>query len=61
LLRRAFEGVDVLNPELTDESVLVEKLGVAVSVVEGSSRNIKITQSEDLAVGEAILRARTAR
>ncbi len=56
LLRRAYEGIDVLSPELTDESVLVEKLGVAVRVVEGSSRNIKITQPEDLGMGEAILR-----
>lgn len=55
LLRRAYEQVDVLDPELTDESALVERLGVKVTIVEGSSRNIKITDQEDLAVGEAIL------
>ncbi len=56
LLRRAYEQVDVLDPELTDESSLVERLGVKVTIVEGSSRNIKITDQADLVVGEAILK-----
>jgi 2-C-methyl-D-erythritol 4-phosphate cytidylyltransferase len=56
LLRRAYEHVDVLDPELTDESALVERLGVKVTIVEGSSRNIKITGPEDLALGEVLLR-----
>jgi 2-C-methyl-D-erythritol 4-phosphate cytidylyltransferase len=55
LLRRAYEQVDVLDPELTDESSLVERLGVKVTTVEGSSRNIKITGPEDLALGEVLL------
>jgi 2-C-methyl-D-erythritol 4-phosphate cytidylyltransferase len=56
LLRRAYERVDVLDPELTDESSLVERLGVRIVTVEGSSRNIKITRPEDLAIAEAILK-----
>jgi len=56
LLRRAYEQVDVLDPELTDESSLVERLGVQVTIVEGNSRNIKITGPEDLAVGEGLLK-----
>lgn len=56
LLRRAYEHVDVLDPELTDESSLVERLGVKVTTVEGSSRNIKITGPEDLALGEVFLK-----
>jgi 2-C-methyl-D-erythritol 4-phosphate cytidylyltransferase len=56
LLRRAYEQVDVRDPELTDESALVERLGVKVTIVEGSSRNIKITNQEDLALGEALLK-----
>lgn len=56
LLRRAYEGVDVDDPELTDESSLVERLGVPIAVVEGSARNIKITREEDLAIGEQLLR-----
>jgi 2-C-methyl-D-erythritol 4-phosphate cytidylyltransferase len=57
LLRRAYEGVDISDPDLTDESSLVERLGVPIAVVEGSARNIKITRAEDLAVGEAILKS----
>jgi 2-C-methyl-D-erythritol 4-phosphate cytidylyltransferase len=57
LLLRAYEQVDVCDPELTDESSLVERLGVRVAIVEGSPRNIKITQPEDLAIGEVLLKA----
>jgi 2-C-methyl-D-erythritol 4-phosphate cytidylyltransferase len=56
LLRRAYEEIDVSDPELTDESALVERLGVKIVTVEGSPRNIKITRPEDLLVGEALLR-----
>jgi 2-C-methyl-D-erythritol 4-phosphate cytidylyltransferase len=45
-----------LDPELTDESFLVERLGARVTIVEGSSRNIKITRPEDLIIAEAILK-----
>lgn len=57
LLRRAYDEADVSDPELTDESSLVERLGVKIITVEGSSRNIKITRQEDILVGEAILMA----
>lgn len=57
LLRRAYEDTDVTDPELTDESSLVERLGVNIAIVEGSSRNIKITREEDLVIGEAILKS----
>jgi 2-C-methyl-D-erythritol 4-phosphate cytidylyltransferase len=56
LLRRAYNEVDVLDPELTDDSTLVERLGVEVTTVEGSSRNIKITSSEDLAIAEVLMK-----
>lgn len=56
LLRRAYEQVDVNDPELTDESAMVERLGVRIATVEGSLRNIKITREEDLAIGEALLK-----
>ena len=57
VLRRAYENTDVTDPSVTDESVLVEKLGVAVRVVEGSPRNIKITTAEDLAIAEALIKS----
>jgi 2-C-methyl-D-erythritol 4-phosphate cytidylyltransferase len=55
VLRKAFEGVE-LDETVTDECYLVEKLGHPIDIVEGSSRNIKITHSEDLALAEAILK-----
>ncbi|MGH9875398.1 MAG: 2-C-methyl-D-erythritol 4-phosphate cytidylyltransferase [Pyrinomonadaceae bacterium] len=55
LLVRAYEQVDVSDPELTDESSLVERLGARIAIVEGSQRNIKITRPEDLLIGEALL------
>ena len=56
LLRRAYEGTDCSDVELTDESALVERLGVRIVTVEGSARNIKLTQPEDLLIGEALLK-----
>jgi 2-C-methyl-D-erythritol 4-phosphate cytidylyltransferase len=56
LLRRAYEQANVSDPELTDESALVERLGVKIAIVEGSARNIKITREEDLVIGEALLK-----
>jgi len=40
----------------TDDSMLVERLGVTVHMVAGDTGNIKITTPEDLAVGEVLLR-----
>jgi len=57
LLRRAYEQAEVNDPELTDESLLVERLGVQVAIVEGSPRNIKITTPEDLLVAEALIKS----
>ncbi|MFH0790720.1 MAG: 2-C-methyl-D-erythritol 4-phosphate cytidylyltransferase [Candidatus Omnitrophota bacterium] len=47
-----FAGVKV-----TDDAMLVEKLGVKVNVVLGSYNNIKITTPEDLILAEAIERS----
>ena len=55
LLRKAFDQADVNDPTLTDESALVEKIGARVRIVEGSSRNIKITTPQDLLIAEALL------
>ena len=53
VLRRAFEAAD-LDDTVTDECFLVENLGHPIAFVEGSSRNIKITHPEDIALAEAI-------
>jgi 2-C-methyl-D-erythritol 4-phosphate cytidylyltransferase len=55
LLHRAFSTADISDSDLTDESVLVERLGHRVKAVTGSSRNIKITTAEDLAIAEVLL------
>ena len=57
LLRKAYEQADVNDPALTDESALVERIGARVTVVEGSTKNIKITTSEDLLIAEAFLKS----
>jgi len=40
--------------DVTDDAMLVEKLGGKVNIVEGSYSNIKITTPEDLVLAEAI-------
>ena len=55
VLRRAFELGD-LSEAVTDECYLVEKLGHPIGFVEGSSRNIKITHSDDLIIAGVFLR-----
>jgi 2-C-methyl-D-erythritol 4-phosphate cytidylyltransferase len=57
VLRKAYEQADVDDPSLTDESALVEKIGVPVTAIEGSSRNIKITTPQDLLIAETFLKA----
>ena len=44
--------------KITDDSQLVEALGHKVSIVETDSSNIKITYPADVAIAEAILKAR---
>lgn len=54
LLRRAYQ--QAAPDEATDDSQLVEALGVKVSVVEGDRRNIKITTPEDWKLAEILVR-----
>lgn len=56
ILRRAFEHTHDKELNATDDSAMVEAIGVAVSIVEGSPRNIKITHKEDLAIAEILLK-----
>jgi 2-C-methyl-D-erythritol 4-phosphate cytidylyltransferase len=41
---------------LTDDAQLVERLGTAVALVEGSAMNLKITTKDDLRLAEQILK-----
>lgn len=54
-LERAHEEALAAGIEATDDAALVERLGVAVRVVQGSRRNIKLTYPEDFALAEAII------
>lgn len=56
LLRRAYEHARAQHIEATDDSALVELLGATIAVVEGDSRNIKITRPEDFALAEILLK-----
>lgn len=58
LLFEAFRKAGEDGFSSTDESALVERLGIEVRVVEGSYENIKITTKEDLIIAECILMAR---
>ena len=55
LLRKAFEQAE-LSEAVTDECYLVERLGHPISIVEGSSRNIKVTQADDLIIASEFLK-----
>jgi 2-C-methyl-D-erythritol 4-phosphate cytidylyltransferase len=54
LLRRAYATVHLAGT--TDDASVIERLGEPVLVVEGDSRNIKITAQEDLDLVRAIMR-----
>jgi 2-C-methyl-D-erythritol 4-phosphate cytidylyltransferase len=56
LLRRAFKQSPELVASATDDSSLVESLGVTVTTIEGNARNIKITRPEDIALAEILLK-----
>ena len=57
-LRRAFELADAEGFVGTDDSSLVERAGGAVAGFNSPRDNLKVTVPEDLAVVEALLRAR---
>ena len=40
----------------TDDASLVERMGLPVKIVEGSTRNLKVTTQEDITLAEALLR-----
>jgi len=54
LLRQAMEKATADSYYGTDEGSLVEYVGKAVKIINGSELNIKITKPEDLILGETI-------
>jgi len=60
ILKRAYDDLPAVESEgleVTDDCLLVERLGIEIVAVEGSARNIKITREEDLVWAEAILKS----
>lgn len=58
LIRTATQKAIDDGEVLTDDCAAVERLGMRVTLTEGSRENIKITTPLDLVIGEAILQAR---
>jgi 2-C-methyl-D-erythritol 4-phosphate cytidylyltransferase len=59
VIREAHERAFREGWEATDDSALVERMGVRVRVVEGSERNIKITTPNDLVLAHLFLKDKT--
>lgn len=55
IIRKAYER----DEDVTDDSSLVEKMGLPVRIYMGSYDNIKVTTPQDLRMAEEILRSRT--
>lgn len=55
ILRSAFAENEI-GEAVTDECLLVEKLGYEIAAVEGSAKNIKVTTPEDFILAESLLR-----
>ena len=58
LLKQAYAHAAATDFQGTDEASLLEHAGIAVHVVEGSEKNIKITRPEDLAIAAGLLERR---
>jgi len=52
------DALDNAGPNATDEASAIEWQGLSPRLVPGSSENFKITQPEDFALAEAVLRSR---
>jgi 2-C-methyl-D-erythritol 4-phosphate cytidylyltransferase len=59
LLATAYEAAFRDRVTVTDEAMAVERLGVPVAAVAGSTANLKITTPSDLAHAEGLLRRRS--
>jgi 2-C-methyl-D-erythritol 4-phosphate cytidylyltransferase len=56
IIKKAFE--QQYDATFTDEASVVEKLGVAIQLIEGEATNIKITRPLDLLLAERNLEER---
>lgn len=59
IIMKAYEQAKIDNFLGTDDSSLVERLGVKVKVVKSDYRNIKITTPEDILIAQTLLKSST--
>ena len=62
ILKRAYESLDKFESDgvdISDDCLLVERLGVEITTVEGSARNIKITNEADIAMANLLVNPST--
>lgn len=55
LLRGALKKAELEGAALTDDCSAVERMGMAVKIVEGDERNLKVTTPLDLKIAELLL------
>jgi len=58
VLREAYQAADAENFYGTDDASLVERIKKNVTMIEGSSSNIKITTREDLLIADTLMKKR---
>ena len=59
LLKDAYKGLDKMDKgAISDDSALVEAMGQEVAIVATDNSNIKITRKIDVAIADAIIKAR---
>ena len=58
IIRKAYQHLENIEENITDDAQLVEAMGVKVKLVESDSGNIKITTAADIAIASAILKNR---
>jgi 2-C-methyl-D-erythritol 4-phosphate cytidylyltransferase len=56
LIEKAYKSAIKKNIQATDDSMLVERIGVKPKIVFGSYSNIKITTKEDLGLAKILLK-----
>lgn len=59
LIKKAYAQLKTTDDQqITDDAQLVERLGVAIGIVETDASNIKITRPADVTIAEAIFKSR---
>ena len=58
ILRAHHQALEKGWTDVTDDALLVERMGIPVKVIEGSEHNIKVTTPHDLRVAEWLLEER---